>query len=606
MARFTSAVAAALAAHVDPADREIYRHSVKLEVPILRGACNAPKLVQKLLQQMKSEETDISFRGASLETIDTELFPLTDKPIFDTLFSTYSSKKTNGEFVVLSFEIRSARHLRLIKESVWDFLLANKLYLNSSPGDTSKVGLKPMGFITKLHPKTASLTSAKFDLDACIQQAIADADDNILLELGISNDKIDVTLASDRLRGVFRNDKISSNGVVIFSEPSLLEKNYTLLEHFSEGMWASGHVFVPFSLRREQPEVYGQYLALQNVFLKDHRNISLCGIGPEVLDYEPNPSTQESLTASESLWSQIASLPGVYRIDPTRRTSDLGKWNISCDTKCYLDIIAWIDSQLVPLFHIVPLEIRAQYSFTDFEQPARLSRNFRVGHGATSIRSNQTGTSSRYQQSLVSNLSNYTPLPTVQRTPWQTLQSRPMSEIKYTADDTAFPPLKTSGDTKSTAAETQADMTHVSAITDSVINVAVKEAFDALQKEHRNMEKVWQEKFNTLETKMNDLSKSVASDVISAMLKSDQMPFLNKTDFFTQMTNQTTAMTAIMEASNAKVNEIKTMFGSIQTALHDGPPIKSPPRKLRSHGDSTLRVSHDPNDPLSPAAAGEQ
>ena len=67
-------------------------------------------------------------------------------------------------------------------------------------------------------------------------------------------------------------------------------------------MWASGHVFVPFSLRREQPEVYGQYLALQNVFLKDHRNISICGIGPEVLDYEPNPSTQDSLAASDSLW----------------------------------------------------------------------------------------------------------------------------------------------------------------------------------------------------------------------------------------------------------------------------------------------------------------
>jgi hypothetical protein len=605
MARFTSAVAAALAATVDPADREIYRHSVKLEVPILRGACNAPKLVQQLLQQMKTDETDISFRGASLENIDTELFPLTDKSIFDTLFCSYSSKKTNGEFVVLSFEIRSARHLRLIKESVWDFLVNNKLYLNSSPGDTSKVGLKPMGFITKLHPKTASLTSAHFDLAACIQEAIDDADDNTLLELGISNDKIEVTLASDRLRGVFRNDKITSNGVVVFSELSFLEKNYTLLEHFSEGMWASGHVFVPFSLRREQPEVYGQYLALQNVFLKDHRNISICGIGPEVLDYEPNPSTQDSLAASDSLWRQIASLPGVYRIDPTKRTADLGKWNISCDTKFYLDIIAWIDSNLVSLFNIVPLDTRAQYSFGDFQQPARLSRNFRVGHGAASVRSTLTGTSSRYQQSLVSNLSNYTPLPTVQRSPWQTLQSRPMSEIKYTADDRAFPPLKTSGDTKSTAAETQADMTHVSAITDTVIHNAVKEAFDALQLEHKNMEKLWQDKFNNLEAKMNDLSQSVASDVITAMLKSDQMPFLNKTDFFTQMTNQTTAMTAIMEASNAKVNDIKTMFSSIQTALHDGPPIKSPPRKQRSHGDhSTLR--NDPLDPLSPEAVGNQ
>ena len=72
---------------------------------------------------------------------------------------------------------------------------------------------------------------------------------------------------------------------------------------------------------------------------------------------------------------------------------------------------------------------------------------------------------------------------------------------------------------------------------------------------------------------MEDLSKSVASDVISAMLQSDQMPFLNKTDFFNQMTSQTSAMTAIMEASNSKVNEIKNMFASIQAALHNGPSI---------------------------------
>ena len=92
MARFTSAVAVALAASIDPADREIYRHSVMLEVPIVRGACNAPKLIQKLLQQLKTDETDISFRGASLEAIDTELFP-TDKPTFDTLFRTYSTQR---------------------------------------------------------------------------------------------------------------------------------------------------------------------------------------------------------------------------------------------------------------------------------------------------------------------------------------------------------------------------------------------------------------------------------------------------------------------------------------------------------------------------------
>jgi hypothetical protein len=604
MARFTSAVAAALAATVDPADREVYLHSVRLEVPIVRGVCNAPKITQQLLQKLKTEETDISFRGASLQAIDTEIFPLSDKPTFDNLFCTYSTKKKNGDFVVLSFEIRSARPLRMVKESAWDFLTSNNLYLNSSPGHTSKVGLKPMGFITKLHPKTASLTAAAYDLEECIQQAINDTDDNILLELGITSNKIDVTLSSDRLRGVFRNEKITSNGVVVFSEESSLEKNYTLLEHFSEGMWESGHIFVPFSLSRDQPEVYGQYLALQNVFLKDHRNISLCGIGPDVMDHEDNPTTQDSIAASDSIWHQLAALPGVYRVDPTKRTMDLGKWNISCDTSSYLDIISWLDTNLIPLFKKVPSDTRVQYSFTDFPEPARLSRNFRVGRGATSVRSTMTGNSSRYQQSLVSNLTNYTALPTVERAPWQTLQPRPMSEIKYTADANAFPPLKNSNDTKSTAAETQANLTHVSAITDSVINTAVKEAFDVLQREHKAMEKQWQAKFDTLQSKMNELSKSVATDVIAAMLHSDQMPFLNKTDFFTQMTSQTTAMTAIMEASNTQVQEIKTMFTTIEATLRDGPPIKSPPRKLRQNRDIHTDVIIQP--PSSEAAGDHQ
>jgi hypothetical protein len=96
MARFSSAVAVALAAAIDPADRKNYCHSVKLEVPIVRSACSAPKLVQKLLQQLKSDETDISFRGASLDANDTELFPA-DKPTFDTLFLSYSMKKDKWE-----------------------------------------------------------------------------------------------------------------------------------------------------------------------------------------------------------------------------------------------------------------------------------------------------------------------------------------------------------------------------------------------------------------------------------------------------------------------------------------------------------------------------
>jgi hypothetical protein len=56
-----------------------------------------------------------------------------------------------------------------------------------------------------------------------------------------------------------------------------------------------------------------------------------------------------------------------------------------------------------------------------------------------------------------------------------------MHEIKYSADDKAFPQLQNSNDTKLTAAETQGGMTtEVSTISNSIIHSAVKDAFDKL------------------------------------------------------------------------------------------------------------------------------
>jgi GTPase Era involved in 16S rRNA processing len=170
-----------------------------------------------------------------------------------------------------------------------------------------------------------------------------------------------------------------------------------------------------------------------------------------------------------------------------------------------------------------------------------------------------------------------------------------MSEIKYSADD--FPALKNSTDTKSTATETQAGQTEVSAITDSVIHSAVKAAFSKLQADHKVMEQQWQLKFDNLEKQMQELSQSVASDVIAAMLKSDDMPFLDKTSFFKQMNHQTTTMTAIMETSKLQVTDIKRMFMTIESRLRDGPTtISSPPRKQRSFANAD-----SPNPPPSTA-----
>jgi hypothetical protein len=47
--------------------------------------------------------------------------------------------------------------------------------------------------------------------------------------------------------------------------------------------------------------------------------------------------------------------PGVYRVDSTKRTPELGRWNISTDKKNYLAITTWIDSNISAFFELVPL-----------------------------------------------------------------------------------------------------------------------------------------------------------------------------------------------------------------------------------------------------------
>jgi excinuclease UvrABC ATPase subunit len=174
-----------------------------------------------------------------------------------------------------------------------------------------------------------------------------------------------------------------------------------------------------------------------------------------------------------------------------------------------------------------------------------------------------------------------------------------MSKIKYSADD--FPALKNTTDTHTTATETQAGQTEVSAITESAIHSAVKTAFAKLQADHKVMEEQWKLKFDNLEKQMQELSQSVASDVIAAMLKSDDMPFLDKTSFFKQMNHQTTTMTAIMETSNMQVTDIKRMFMTIESRLRDGPTtVSSPPRKLRSMvANRATEPTDSPNSNLS-------
>jgi hypothetical protein len=102
-------------------------------------------------------------------------------------------------------------------------------------------------------------------------------------------------------------------------------------------------IFIPMELKYKNPKLFGEYLAKQNKFLNLHRNVAIVGLVPDIMDCKNDGD------GKLDLFSSISKLPGVYRCDPTRRTPDLRKWNISCNAASHPDICRWIDNHLVAI-----------------------------------------------------------------------------------------------------------------------------------------------------------------------------------------------------------------------------------------------------------------
>jgi hypothetical protein len=201
----------------------------------------------------------------------------------------------------------------------------------------------------------------------------------------------------------------------------------------------SDYLFVPYSLRSDNSAVYAQLLGKQNDYMQNHRNISLAGI-------TDNMMTQAITEQDDSFREMLQDQPGVYRVDPTRRILDLGKWNISTDSEHYQALKDWIDKEM-PLFYAT---VTTAGRFADFPEPTRLGKN--------NTRSSKSKSSpSAYSTQICQQFGATDIAPTVQpaRQAWQ----RPPVDIEYSLKDTTeFPALssnKIADDTKSTASSTR-------------------------------------------------------------------------------------------------------------------------------------------------------
>jgi hypothetical protein len=191
-------------------------------------------------------------------------------------------------------------------------------------------------------------------------------------------------------------------------------------------------MFIPLAAKYHTPAKFGECVARHNAFLNDHRNIAIVGLAPDAMD---SPNATE-----KAIWASIRELPGVYRCDPCRRTSDLGKWNISCSLAHHPAICAWIDHHLVALWESIPNKDNIAKIDT-FPTPERLSKGRRIT-SASSIASGLTDTSpiADYFRKLESNLPlKNLPTTTTFRNAWN--HTLPVDDIVYSFNTTDFPTL---------------------------------------------------------------------------------------------------------------------------------------------------------------------
>jgi hypothetical protein len=510
-----NAVAAAPNDLADAPPTRLYRYNTRVEFPLKESLSNAPVLLQKLLATLVSHCPGMTFYAADDDKIDIEEFPKAKKD-FDKVFNTTVTEERNQRIVV-GFEIRSALTFRKIKTSVWNFLLLHHIFVKKHPGPLKIMDLVSLGWIHKAHPSYTSHTNVRSEILTAIGNKLLSpsADETSILSDHLDTPVPDMFFSAGRVNGTYEAAAINSNVLFIQVERSyakhlrlLLEITFVETDHMN---------YIPISLKRDEPALFGKYLCLQNEYLENHRNISIAGISPEAMDYSQiysNGQYDEDDNEAEptTLWNHLLTSPGVIRIDSCSRTPDLGKWNFSTTKTDYIRLTEWLDEHLESVFHNLPASIKSTCTFTDFPVPRRLSRN-----PIQPSRSQAHHTSS-YTQLLAKRVAPTTPA-TVVRSAWRPFQ--PVVDVSYAFDEQSFPPMKPNeNETKSTATTS-----HLSSLSENAIQNAINNETTKLKAVSKLRETAIDIRIQNLEATLHNLTTNIVSQIYAKMSGPDS-PFV--------------------------------------------------------------------------------
>jgi hypothetical protein len=568
-------------------------HKVRFDFPFndRDPVPQAPKVLHSILRRLvDSCGGDIEFRDVHSTVVDLDNFPQ-DKATFDSMFNTTVSDQRQRH-ILLVLEIRSVKTLYALKQIIWQWLSKHNVYMKPHTLGLHQVDVCSPGWFSHTNPTYHSKERVNDDIILHTTSVMDDFSDETKQELldtfpayVTDGNKFEIPEFQLIHRTIVGKGSHGKSETEAF-EVQIERQHSKVFKHIMELVFAKTSVdemlFIPFSLKRDlSGDEYCTIIQQQNTYLENHRNISIVGVGTLRM-HQPTNYDNNILHFNHLLRTK----PGVYRVDSTKRTPDLGKWNISTDKANYVSLTTWIDSNISAFFELVPAHDTE--IMEEFPTPRRLSR---LPSKPKSV-SSSSSYAKKLQTAFTMNPPTHPATSILHRPAWNRLPI----DIQYSnSTNREFPPLPTkqnSDETRSTASSTNLTFT------DDSIKKAIAESKSEWQTETRQFQEEIRQSNTDLKLSIKTMIDESLATQVKKIVHATVTEFGNNDNLSKHFITRQELQGIVQSFTNEMTRQIQALQNQ------QGTPTRKPPAK-KQHMSPASPTNLDYGTPASHAHAME-
>ena len=299
--RISALDAATLTASWETHSTDAFKYNATLDLPLHNGQCDAITLVRKTFSAMHDVDASVQFVAHDASTISLQCF-LSNKATFDRIFNPFIPRNAPNKMVI-GLGIRSTMQFRSLKMAIQPFLDHHHLFLRFTQATLAKVETKRVGYFLFLNPRQVHLPAISLAIATHINQHHKQEHPNSTpLDFPFHLGRTTIKISSPG------QTQVSTDAIAIYTHVTKHTHISSLFSKYLTTTNAADYstpLYVPFSLRWENPTLLATLLTRHNDFLAGHRNVTLVGLSPSILDWKPtNDHTY--------LWNQLHNLSGFF------------------------------------------------------------------------------------------------------------------------------------------------------------------------------------------------------------------------------------------------------------------------------------------------------